>query len=296
MLASLLRRLVFIQLFMGGLLGWWVTRQLDIPAGWAAIGALLFPVASVKLIVFIAAVRSYAPGDNLLWWRAIIGENWATLRIALLEMPWTFGAPVVLPAQGPKRLIPVVLVHGYVCNHRIFDRLTRDLRRAGHPVLAVDLEPLFTSIDNYAPLVEQAVERLCRDTGASQVALVGHSMGGLVIRAWMRATGTARVARIVTLGSPHAGTRAASRPATPNGLQMVWHSTWLQTLSASETPAERALMQIALSPQDAIVFPQREQVLAGAMVRVFDGLGHIELCFNQAVRDWVVAQLALPQH
>jgi triacylglycerol lipase len=55
-------------------------------------------------------------------------------------------------------------------------------------------------------------------------------------------------------------------------------------------------MQIALSPQDAIVFPQREQVLAGAMVRVFDGLGHIELCFNQAVRDWVVAQLALPQH
>lgn len=295
MLASLLRRIIVIQLFMGGLLGWWVTQQLDMPAGWGVIGALLFPVVSVKLMVFIAAVRAYAPGANLLWWRAIIGENWATLRLALLEMPWTYRSPVVLPARGAERLIPVVLVHGYVCNHRIFDRLTRDLRRAGHPVLAVDLEPVFTGIDGYAPLVEQAVERLCLVTGASQVALVGHSMGGLVIRAWMRAQGTARVARIITLGTPHAGTQADPYPFTPNSLQMVWHSAWLQTLAASETPAGRALIQIALSPQDAIVFPQREQVLPGVPVRVFEGLGHIELCFNQAVRDWVMAQLALPQ-
>ncbi len=295
MLASLLRRIIVFQCFMGGLLGWWVTRKFEISAVWAVVGAVMLPVVVIKLTVLIAAVRAYAPGTNLLlWWRAIIGENWSTLRLALLEMPWTFRAPTVLPATGTARLVPVVLVHGYVCNHRIFDRLTVDLRRAGHPVLAVDLEPLFTSIDDYAPLLEQAVERLCKETGATQVAMLGHSMGGLVIRAWMRAHGTARVARVITLGTPHAGTRADPYPFTPNSLQMVWRSQWLQTLANSETQATRDLVKMALSPQDAIVFPQREQVLQGVSVEVFEGLGHIELCFNAAVRDWVVQQLKLP--
>ncbi len=295
MLARYLRRLLFIQLVLGGLLSWWVTRQLEVSPGWAVLGALLLPVTLIKVIGFIAAVRSHVPGSNGLWWRALIGENWAMVRLGLLEMPWSFHPPRVLPAIGPERLIPVVLVHGYVCNHRIFDRMAGDLRQAGHPVLAVDLEPVFASIDDYAPLVEAAVERLCRETGASQVALVGHSMGGLVIRVWMRQFGSTRAARILTLGTPHGGTRADLYPFSPNSLQMVWESAWLKALSSSDTSDGRALMQIALSPQDAIVFPQREQILPGVPVTVFEGLGHVELCFNSKVRHWVVSQLALAQ-
>ena len=295
MLARLLRRFLAVQLLLGGLLSWWISPHLGLSLVWAVLGVVLFPIALVTVIGFIAAVRSHVPGSNGLWWRALMGENWAMLRLSLLEMPWTFHPPRVLPAIGPERLIPVVLVHGYVCNHRIFDRLTCDLRQAGHPVLAVDLEPVFASIDDYAPLVEAAVERLCRETGASQVALVGHSMGGLVIRVWMRQLGSHRAARILTLGTPHGGTRADLYPFSPNSLQMVWESPWLKDLSTSETSDGRALMQIALSPQDAIVFPQREQILPGVPVTVFEGLGHIELCFNRKVRDWVVAQLALAQ-
>lgn len=295
MLARLLRRFLAVQLLLGGLLSWWISPHLGLSLVWAVLGVVLFPIALVTVIGFIAAVRSHVPGSNGLWWRALMGENWAMLRLSLLEMPWTFHPPRVLHAIGPERLIPVVLVHGYVCNHRIFDRLTGDLRQAGHPVLAVDLEPVFASIDDYAPLVESAVERLCRETGASQVALVGHSMGGLVIRVWMRQLGSHRAARILTLGTPHGGTRADLYPFSPNSLQMVWESPWLKDLSTSETSDGRALMQIALSPQDAIVFPQREQILPGVPVTVFEGLGHIELCFNRKVRDWVVAQLALAQ-
>ncbi|HEY5580979.1 MAG TPA: hypothetical protein VIK56_07435 [Rhodoferax sp.] len=42
---------------------------------------------------------------------------------------------------------------------------------------------------------------LCRQTGAAKVALIGHSMSGVVIRAWMRAYGSARVARVITQGA-----------------------------------------------------------------------------------------------
>jgi pimeloyl-ACP methyl ester carboxylesterase len=161
-------------------------------------------------------------------------------------------------------------------------------------VLGVDLEPLFTSIDLYAPLIEKAVAELCRQTGAEKVALIGHSMGGLAIRAWMRTYGTSRVARVITLGTPHVGTQIASRVKTDNGKQMLLRSAWLQELAASETASTRSLMRIAITPQDNIVYSQREQVLEGVPVTVFDGLGHLELCFNGAVAAWVVQQLEDP--
>ncbi len=185
-----------------------------------------------------------------------------------------------------------MLVHGYLCNHRIWDALTERLRRAGHPVQEVDLEPVFTSIDNYTARVNQAVESLCRQTGAAHVALIGHSMGGLVIRSWMRAHGTDRVARVLTLGTPHAGTQIVHPYSTPNGRQMVWQSAWLQELAASESAGTRNLMRIALTPQDNIVYPQRQQGLEGVPVTEFEGLGHVELCTNTSVANWVLEQLS----
>ena len=72
---------------------------------------------------------------------------------------------------------------------------------------------------------------------------------------------------------------------------MCWRSPWLQDLVAGETPASRSLMRIAITAHDHIVYPQRDQVLPEVPVTVFDGLGHIELCLNSAVIDWVLQQL-----
>jgi pimeloyl-ACP methyl ester carboxylesterase len=206
-------------------------------------------------------------------------------------MPWAKKPTRITSPSGVRLKTPVVLVHGYLCNHRVWDAMARQLHQAGHPVLAVDLEPLFASIDDYAPLIEQAVAALCRQTGAEKVALVGHSMGGLAIRAWVRACGTARVTRIITLGTPHQGTLIDPKPKTPNGLQMAWHSDWLLALAASETPEIRRLMHLAFTPQDSIVYPQREQALAGSTIQVFEGLGHLELSQHALPRHWVLQQL-----
>ena len=63
-------------------------------------------------------------------------------------------------------------------------------------------------------------------------------------------------------------------------------------LAAGEGAATRKLFRIAITPQDAIVFPQREQVLPGVVPEVFDGLGHLQLCSSARVMDWVAEQLA----
>ena len=79
--------------------------------------------------------------------------------------------------------------------------------------------------------VERAVQALCEHTGQAQVALVGHSMGGLAIRAWMRTYGTKRAALAVTLGTPHQGTQVSPQARASNGKQMVWQSEWLAALA-----------------------------------------------------------------
>jgi pimeloyl-ACP methyl ester carboxylesterase len=257
-----------------------------------ALAAVALPMTILKLGTLYSAVQSRATEPAKLWWRSVWGEILAGIAVFVLRQPWTFQKPGVLPPTGGEAKVPVVLVHGFMCNHRIWDDVSNALRKQGHTVIAINLEPLFTSIDRYAPLVEEAVEALCRATGAQKVALVGHSMGGLAIRAWMRAHGTQRCARALTLGTPHQGTALAKKYGfAPNGLQMQWHSPWLAALAASESEATRQLFRVALSPQDNIVFPQRAQTLPDAAVEVFEGIGHLQMCLDPKVIAWVTQQM-----
>ena len=294
MLSRLMRGLLLGQILIGALLGWLLAWQTGATLWLVAVMALALPLLGVLLVVITIALKSRAPGANIRWLRSLLFEYAAMVRASVWQLPWASTAQVAMPAAGATMRTPVLLVHGYLCNHGVWDAMAHQLHNAGHPVMQIDLEPVFAPIDSYAPQVEQAVSELCHQTGAAKVALIGHSMGGVVIRAWMRAFGTARVDRVITLGTPHAGTQIARRTRTPNGQQMVWRNAWLQELEKSESPQTRALMRIALTPQDHIVYPQREQVLPGVPVTVFDGLGHLELCRNRAVIAWVLQQLDDP--
>lgn len=74
---------------------------------------------------------------------------------------------------------------------------------------------------------------------------------------------------------------------------MAWHSIWLKDLAASETDAIRHTLRLALSAQDNVVYPQRAQTLAGVTPKVFEGLGHVQLCKAPEVLHWVASELAL---
>ena len=290
MLAKLLQRFLAMQCLIGAALGYaaWVQAP-----GWGLwVGAALTPLLVMALLTLVSCIQSRAANEPAwMWWRSLLGEFVASVRIFFLRQPWARAQPSVLPATGSPAALPVILVHGYLCNHRIWDDMVRTLRAQGHAVIAVDLEPLFTSIDHYAPRIDAAVNALCLHSAVPQVALEGHSMGGLAIRAWARQHGCTDVVSIVTLGTPHQGTQMVNWSPTTNAAQMVWHSTWLQTLQADETQATRQLMHIALTQHDNIVFPQREQVLAGAAVTEFKGLGHLELCLDPQVIQWLLQKL-----
>lgn len=295
MLAKFLRFSIFSQILFGGLVGTGLVYAGCISQWTALCMALGLPFAVMIFVDTYTGILS--KGDEPLsdWIKSLLGEYWAGIVIFIFRQPWTTQPPAVLPATGGTTRIPVVLVHGYMCNHRIWDDVIPVLRAQGHAVHAVNLEPLYCSIDRYAPIVESAVQALMAHTGQKQVALVGHSMGGLAIRAWLRANGPERAARVLTLGTPHVGTKVGDTlpksAHTPNGVQMVWGSDWLEALAASEDDATRSLFRIALTPQDNIVYPQRAQVLQGVEATVFPGIGHVQMCLDRDVIDWVSCQL-----
>lgn len=295
MLAQLLRRALLAQ----GLVSALVALLLYYQHTWGVLTAYLFiaamPFAFTFLAVFYTGIVSRADASAWVWWKSVWGEAWASCVVFLLRQPWTWNPPALQPAQAdsPARM-PVVLVHGYVCNHRLWDDIAQTLTKNGHAVQTVNLEPLFTSIDHYAPIVDAAVQKLRAHTGAQQVALVGHSMGGLAIRAWLRQYGPQHAARCITLGTPHAGTQIPQHLPTPNGQQMAWQSPWLAALQASETPAVRSLFEIALTAQDNIVYPQREQHMPDVPVTVFEGIGHLQMCLHPPVIAWLQGVLQRP--
>ncbi|PHV15872.1 lipase [Janthinobacterium sp. BJB303] len=227
--------------------------------------------------------------------RLFLGE----LRATLWTSSWGMLRPRLAEsgAAVPGRGLPVLLVHGYVCNRGYWTKLSRVLARAGIAHDGIDLEPIGADIEEFVPQVEQAVSRLCARAGSDRVILVAHSMGGLVARAWLRHYGAARVARIITIGTPHHGTALAKLAAGANARQMRRiddaPSGWLAQLAASETPAARALITSIYSHHDNIVAPQASAQLPGARNLAFGGIGHVALASDARVLRLVLEEITI---
>lgn len=172
---------------------------------------------------------------------------------------------------------PLLLIHGYCCNRGFWWWLKPRLEAQGHSIATLTLEPLHGDIDSYAEQVARGIDRLCSATGASQVILVGHSMGGLVARAYLRRYGEFRVVRLVTLGTPHRGSLLAHLGIGRNARQMTPGSAWLAELA--QTPLSIPCVSI-YSCHDNYVMPQDSAKLDGAENVPLAGVGHLAMAIS----------------
>ncbi len=165
------------------------------------------------------------------------------------------------------------------------------LRAAAIPHAAVNLEPLFGSIDSYSDQIESVVRRVTDATGRAPV-VVAHSMGGLAVRAWLarRSAGT-RVQRVFTLGTPHSGTWLARFSTMKNGKQMRVGSGWLEALTKLEGSNGGAGFVCYHSNCDNIVFPASCATLPGADNRRVDGLAHVCMAFHPRVMEEILLEI-----
>lgn len=273
--------------------------------GWALIGVgLVMTGHAVWLGLTFALMRWRNRHDTVppasraeclaAWW----GEVRAAPQVFGWRQPFRSGAePDFVPAAARGRC-GVVLVHGFVCNRGLWTPWLTRLRAAGVPFAAVNLEPVFGSIDDYVPIIEAAVRRLEQATG-ERPALVGHSMGGLAIRAWLaHHRADARVRGVITIGTPHRGTWLATLAHFGiNARQMRPGGDWLRALEAAEAArpsAQRTPMLCIYSHADNIAFPASTALLPGAQVLHVAATAHVDLVHRPEVRAALWRLLGLP--
>jgi pimeloyl-ACP methyl ester carboxylesterase len=132
----------------------------------------------------------------------------------------------------PAELAPVLLVHGYGGTHSIWTPLREALGAAGFDyVIALRYNASRMDIESIADLLVDRAERAMAATGIDRVHLVGHSLGGLVVREAIQRRGLAGVASTaVTIAAPHAGANLARFVPGPAARQMCPGSEYLTQL------------------------------------------------------------------
>lgn len=276
-----------------------IATAISLVEPWPAVAWLsvvLLGYGGVLAIEFAWLRSSYAADDPMRPRLGQLARAWATEvsaapRVFLWRQPfrWRSEADHVPVAASGQR--GVVFVHGFFCNRGLWNRSLRRLRQDRIPFVAVNLEPIFGSIDDYGTTIAAAAARLQQVTGLAPL-IVAHSMGGLAVRAWLAAQPATPVHRVVTIASPHAGTRLGAHGHGANIRQMRLGSDWLAQLARGESAMSRARFTCFWSHCDNIVFPTRSATLAGADNRHLAVTPHVHMVDHPAVLEEVLRLVA----
>jgi pimeloyl-ACP methyl ester carboxylesterase len=220
--------------------------------------------------------------------RAALAE-WAVSAALSAARPAGF---LRLPGARGKGPRPVIVLHGYAMNRANYIPLAYRLAKAGlGPIFGFE----YWTLGRVAAGAKQLgwfVDEVRAATGAAQVDIVGHSMGGVVARYYVTlAGGDGVVANLVTLGSPHAGTDVSAIGVGHPTRELLLGSKLVQRLAAAPPPRHTAITCI-WSHADALVPGARQTPLAGAEIIMYEDLGHVALLGSRRVAADIISRLS----
>jgi triacylglycerol esterase/lipase EstA (alpha/beta hydrolase family) len=194
------------------------------------------------------------------------------------------------PPPAPSSA-PILLIHGVLCNAGVWHPFKRWLEGRGiTPVYTLSYGPPLASIELFAEQAAAKIDAIVADTGANKVIAVAHSMGGLVMRAYLRRFGGAKLARLVTIATPHEGSVLAWIAFGQSIAQLRPRNPWLTELG---TPDGADLPPIVSlwSWHDSMVAPQTSSRVAFGENIEIAGVGHTALLRDREVFERVLAEI-----
>ena len=295
--------LILLVVLIAGGAGYWSWASQCVANGasawWFVVGAPIAYLAPVVCLVAIwfalswiwrtprpPEVRLGIAGSLRLFANEVrtVAVSWPAMALHRLFMH----DPEAVPARRP-----VILVHGVLVNDGVWFWFRRRLTRLGiGPVYTINLTPPYAGIDHFARQLAARIEEVCAETGAQRVALVGHSMGGLVARAYLREAGARRLECVVTIGTPHHGSVLAWMWVGRALAQMRPGNAWLAELNSKEAEPLPVPLTSIWSRHDSMVAPQASSELARANNVAIVGVGHNALLTDIQVVHGVAHDLS----
>jgi len=243
------------------------------------------------------------PGTYLGWLRELLVTG-----VCLVCYPFGIGgttpecgSDVVPTPPSPLEAdaVPILLVHGYGHNRSGWTFLARHLRHRGFEhVYSLNYTPRARDLPALAWELARRIDAIRELTGAERVHLVGHSLGGILIRYYIQLLGgEASVDTAITVASPHEGTLAAGFGRSSILRQLRAGSWVIQALEETARPS--AVQWVAYySNLDALVQPAssamlRHPALDATNVLVKDH-GHLSILMAPGLGRSIALRLAGP--
>jgi predicted alpha/beta hydrolase family esterase len=226
----------------------------------------------------------------------IAGEIVAVF-LSVLLYPFGYVAGERSPARLRPGERPLILCHGYRHNRSAFFLLRYRLRKAGWGnVVVPNFRPVSASVPHFAEQLSEKARLAMSDAGCDKVDLVGHSMGGLVVRYFIEKLGGAScVGTAITVGAPHRGTKMAALGLFKTADQFRTDSSLIKDLCGQASSHGSVNVVSVWSDFDNMVLPPENAMLPqpcdSFMVR---GVGHVAMLFSGQVFERL--RLALSGH
>jgi len=295
---------VFLATFVLGLIAAYSAWTAHAVAHGAALWPFLlgFPLAYLAIPFALTCVwvflgwwlRSERPDDVALTMRQrlrMFAGEFASLAQSALKM--IFYAVLMRDPRPAPAELPVLLLHGVGCNAGVWTGFRRYLDSHGMgPVYALSNGPPLAPIAHFATQLAARIDAILAATGATQVILVAHSMGGLVAREYLRRHGGACVRRLITVGTPHHGSLHAWMMAGAALSDLRPRSDFLSRLNATGDHAAGVPVVSLWSWHDSMVTPQTSARLDWADNIVVAGIAHNALLNNRGVWALLADQIA----
>lgn len=195
---------------------------------------------------------------------------------------------------------PVLVVPGFGHNEQGWMLVRRHLSRAGFLHVSVAETPGHADIPRLADQLARHVDVVTALAGTEHVHVVGHNVGGIVLRYYVQILGgDAHVATAITVGTPHAGTGATRIGLGPAAAQVRPGSQVMRRLESSSRPLPVRWVSY-FSDRDIFVDPAGSAIIRHPLLRATNVLvpdqPHLSLVLPPAVGRSIATQLAAAEH
>lgn len=188
---------------------------------------------------------------------------------------------------APSARNPILFVHGWNSSGSVWTTMIDRFKADGYTDAELTSWSYNTSQSNKTTATEiaQLVDQIKTRTGAAQVDIISHSMGGLSSRWYAKfvAGGQTDLDDWVSLGGPNHGTDTANWCFSTACSEMRIGSSFLADLNAGDESPGGVNYLTWWSPCDTVINPDSSVSVSGARNTQTACLGHSDLYLDAAV-------------